>query len=188
LLIEAVVDATARAIEAHYQLDPATQTERHAEAQTLAKCLSYACSNFYFGSGAFPESNMPNTSTIKTAAGKERFIRDTEAILRRIGDVPVAHTTYELVQLLDYLLPGNPAFCFGLFSRITTSGRRQGFQLESLGVDIMVHLVGQCLADHEYIFRDDNLRRSLVECLDVFIGAGWPAAIRLAYRVPDALR
>jgi len=132
---------------------------------------------------------MPHTSTIKTVSGKERFILDVEPILKRIGDAPVPQTTYQLVQLLDFLLPGNPAFCFGLFADIMrTSGRRQRFQLESLGVDVMVRLVSQCLADHESIFRDDRLRESLVDCIDIFVDAGWPAAIRLAYRVPDALR
>jgi hypothetical protein len=103
--------------------------------------------------------------------------------------VPVPQVTYQLVQILNFLLPGNPAFCFGLFADVMrTSGKRQGFQLESLGVDVMVQLVSQCLAEHESIFRDDALRVSLVECVDLFVEAGWPAAVRLAYRVPEALR
>jgi hypothetical protein len=188
-LLREIVATTTSGIEAYYKLDSKAQEAHFEQAKTLAECLHYASSTLYFGSGAFPERNMPHTSTIKTVPGKERFIHDIEPLLKRIGDAPVPQTTYQLVQLLDFLLPGNPAFCFGLFADIMrTSGRRQRFQLESLGVDVMVRLVSQCLADHESIFRDDGLRRSLVDCIDIFVDAGWPAAIRLAYRVPDALR
>lgn len=188
-LLKAVIDSTTTGIEAHYKLNHPQQVAAVESAKTLAECLHYASSTLYFGSGAFKEQNMPSASAIKTVHGKSRFVSDVEPLLKRIGDVPVPQTTYQLVQILEFLLPGNPAACFGLFADVmTVNGRRQGFQLESLGVDAMVRLVSQCLADHEDIFRDDGLRQLLVDCIDLFVEAGWPAAVRLAYRVPDALR
>jgi hypothetical protein len=176
-------------LEAHFRLDPATQNTKHQEALTYAKCLGYACSSYYFGSGAFPERNGEHVAPIRSDAGKSRFISDTETILRRIGDVAVPHTMYELVQLFDFLLAGNPAVCFDLFAHaLTTSGRKQGFQLEALSVDVLVRVVSRCLADHAYIFRDESRRKRLIECLDIFVEAGWPAALRLLYGLPDALR
>jgi len=188
-LIRAVVEATVARIDAYYQQDTAAQIEQQGDARALAECLSYAVASFYFGTGAFPERNMPNCSVIETVDGKKQFLRDSGETLRRMGDVPVPQVTYQLVQTLNFLLPGDPAFCFGLFADIMgTSGKREGFQLESLGVDAMVELVSQCLAEHESIFRDDALRVALVECVDLFVEAGWPAAVRLAYRIPEALR
>jgi hypothetical protein len=188
-LITAVVDQTAGVLEAHFRLESAAQKAHHQEALTYAKCLGYACSSCYFGSGAFPERNGNHIAPIQSNAGKERFIADMGTTLQRIGDIAVPHTMYELVQLFDFLLPGNPEACFDLFAHaLTTSGRMQGFQLESLGVDVLVRVVSRCLADYEYIFRDEGRRKRLIECLDVFVDAGWPAALRLLYGLPDALR
>lgn len=188
-VIIAVVDRTAKELEAHFLLDHAAQNAKHEEALTYAKCLGYACSSYYFGSGAFAERGGDHISRIESDAGKGRFLADTEATLRRIGDIAVPHTMYELVQLLDFLLAGNPEVCFDLFGHaLTTSGRKQGFQLESLGVDVLVRVVSRCLADYEHIFRDEHRRQRLIECLDIFVEAGWPAALRLLYSLPDALR
>jgi hypothetical protein len=91
--------------------------------------------------------------------------------------------------LFDFLLDGNPELSFDLFGHaLTTSGCKQGFQLESLGTDVLVRIVSRCLADYEYIFRDERRRKLLIECIDIFVEAGWPAALRLLYRLPDALR
>jgi hypothetical protein len=188
-LIAVVVERAVEALEANFRLDAAMQNAKHQEALSYAKCLGYACSSYYFGSGAFPARTGDHVGPIRSDAGKSRFISDTETILRRIGDVAVPHTMYELVQLFDFLLAGNPEVCFDLFAHaLTTSGRKQGFQFESLGVDVLVRVVSHCLADYEYIFRDEGRRKRLIECLDIFVEAGWPAALRLLYALPDALR
>jgi hypothetical protein len=116
-------------------------------------------------------------------------VNDVQQMIRRLGDIAITSTVYQLVQLLDFLLPGDPAVCFDLFAHaLTMSGRRHGFQGESLGVDVLVRIVSRCLADYDYIFRDTARRDSLIVCLDIFIEAGWPAALRLLYRLPDSLR
>jgi hypothetical protein len=111
-IITAVVDRTAGELEAHLRLDNAAQNTQREEALTYAKCLGYACSSYYFGSGAFPEKSGEHISRIESDTGKGRFLGDTEATLRRIGDIAVPHTMHELVQLLDFLLAGNPEVCF----------------------------------------------------------------------------
>jgi hypothetical protein len=47
----------------------------------------YVCSSYYYGSGAFPEKSGEHISPIESDAGKGQFIADTEAELRRIGDI-----------------------------------------------------------------------------------------------------
>jgi hypothetical protein len=188
-IIWAVVDKAAAELEAHFRLNNVTQNGNQQDAKTYAKCLEYACATYFFGTGAFPEQNAIHVSPIRTNAGKRRFLADTEVTLRRIGDIAVPHTMHELVQLFDFLLDGNPELSFDLFGHaLTTSGCKQGFQLESLGTDVLVRIVSRCLADYEYIFRDERRRKLLIECIDIFVEAGWPAALRLLYRLPDALR
>ncbi|ESW95644.1 hypothetical protein X769_28240 [Mesorhizobium sp. LSJC268A00] len=49
-------------------------------------------------------------------------------------------------------------------------------------------MIGRAIADHREIFDDPGRRLSLVRVLEVFVDAGWPAARRLLYRLPEALR
>lgn len=184
-----VVDYSAAALEAYYELGTEEQKEKHAEAKAFAHCLEYACASLYFGSGAFRENNIDHASPILTDVGKGKFVKDIHQMLKRLGDIAIPHTVYELVQLLDFLLPGDPAVCFDLFAHaLTVSGQKHGFQGESLGVDVLVRVVSRSLADYDYIFRDTARRDKLVACLDIFIESGWPNALRLLYRLPDSLR
>ena len=188
-LLNAVVDHSAAALEQHYALDAKSQKEKYDEGLRYAKCLEYACASLFFCSGAFRENNLDHASPIQTEAGKQRFVNDVQQMIRRLGDIAITPTVYQLVQLLDFLLPGEPPVCFDLFTHaLTMSGRRHGFQGESLGVDVLVRIVSRCLADYDYIFRDTARRDSLIACLDIFIEAGWPAALRLLYSLPDSLR
>ncbi len=63
-----------------------------------------------------------------------------------------------------------------------------GYQYESLGADVMVRLVGVFLADHKEIFEDDARRAALVDCLEIFMEAGWTSARRLLYRLPELIQ
>ena len=50
-----------------------------------------------------------------------------------------------------------------------------------------MRLVGVFLADHREIFENEERRTALIECLEIFMEAGWPAAQRLLYRLPDLI-
>jgi hypothetical protein len=188
-LLAKVVDHSAAALETYYALGAKKQKEKQAEAKAFAHCLEYACASLFFGSGAFRENNLDHASPVVTDAGKRKFVKDIQPMLSRLGDIAIPHTVYELVQLLDFLLPGEPAVCFDLFAHaLTMTGQKHGFQGESLGVDVLVRVVSRSLADHDHIFRDKARRDKLVAILDIFIEAGWPNALRLLYRLPDSLR
>ena len=49
-------------------------------------------------------------------------------------------------------------------------------------------MFGVFLADHRDLFEDAARRTTLVRCLDVFLEAGWPAARKLLYRLPELLQ
>jgi hypothetical protein len=188
-LLRRVIDHSAAGLESYRALGAKAQKKKKEDGKRYAQCLEYGCASLYFGSGAFQEKNSDGVSPVLTDAGKRNFICDMESSLRRLGDIAEPHTVYELVQLLDFMLPGDPALCFDLFTHaLTESGRKHGFQAEQLGADVLVRIVSRCLADHDYIFREKARRDRLIACLDIFIEAGWPSALRLIYRLPDSLR
>lgn len=188
-LLVKVVDCSAKALESYHALSAGKQNEKQPEAKAFAYALEYVCASLFFASGAHSEKNLVHTSPILTINGKCRFVKDVQQMLRRLGDIAMPHTVYELVQILDYLFPGEPALCFDLFAHaLTVSGQKYGFQGEFLGVDVLVRVVSRSLADYDYIFSDRARRDKLIACLDIFIEAGWPNALRLLYRLPDSLR
>lgn len=110
-------------------------------------------------------------------------------ILTRIGDFATPHTVYYLLQLLEFLLPFNPERTFDLaVHALRSGGSLSGYQNDPMGADLFVKLVGIFLADHKEIFQDDARRSALIDCLETFMEAGWPAARRLLYRLPELIQ
>ena len=58
----------------------------------------------------------------------------------------------------------------------------------ALGFLLGYKFIGLFLADHRQLFVDDARREKLIGCLDAFMEAGWPAARRLLYRLPELLQ
>ena len=52
----------------------------------------------------------------------------------------------------------------------------------------MVRLISSFLADSKEIFGTEERRQALVDCLEIFMDAGWPSARKLLYRLPELLQ
>jgi len=145
------------------------------------------CRELYFASGAFRSSGRDDPAP--DAEGLAIFLAETGNLLKRIGDSGTPHTVYYLLQLLEHLAPVEPAVVFDLMANaLTGGGRRTGYQFESMGADLLVRMVGVYLADHKALFEDEARRAVLIECLEIFMEAGWPAARRLLYRLPELIQ
>ncbi|WP_168167417.1 ATP-binding protein [Duganella sp. HH105] len=117
------------------------------------------------------------------------FLAETAETIERIGDRASPHTIYHLMQLIEILAPHNAAKAFDLTAHaIRTGGAHGGFQYEPLGANLMVSLVGTFLADNKEIFENEVRRQALVDCLEIFMEAGWTAARRLLYRLPELIQ
>jgi len=125
---------------------------------------------------------------LASVESKRAFLRDLTPIIRRLGAVGIPHTIYYLIDLLDFLRPADPEAVFDLISHaLLKGGARHGYQFESLAIDRFVTIVAVYLADHRGIFTSPDRREKLIACLDIFVDAGWPAARRLLYRLPELL-
>jgi len=124
-----------------------------------------------------------------TDAGCAIFLQETAPTIERIGDSSSPHTVYHLMQLIEILAPFGAATAFDLTAHaITRGGKLGGYQYESMGADLMVRLIGTFLADDKEIFEDDRRRQALVDCLEIFMEAGWTAARKLLYRLPELIQ
>lgn len=117
------------------------------------------------------------------------FLNEVSPTLELIGRQPNAHTIYQLLQLIEVLAPQDPIKAFDLTAHaIRTGGSKSGYQFEAMGADLMVRLVSGFLADNKEIFEDEARRQALVDCLEIFMEAGWTSARKLLYRLPELLQ
>ena len=54
--------------------------------------------------------------------------------------------------------------------------------------DLMVRIIERYLADHREVFANPDRLNDLVDSLDVFVRAGWPAAQSLTFRLGEIWR
>lgn len=185
-LAAAIVDAASDRLAVHY-LSGNPNDNDSSEARNSAFLLDVACRELYFSTGASGSSE--ETRRAGRDDGLGIFFCEAAPILRRIGDYAEPHTVYYLLQLLEFLLPLDPERTFDLAAHVLRSGgNRTGFSSESLGADLIVRLVGVFLADHKEIYESEERRTALIECLEIFMNAGWPAAQRLLYRLPELIQ
>jgi hypothetical protein len=117
------------------------------------------------------------------------FLHEVSPTLELIGHQPNAHTIYQLLQLIEVLAPQDPIKAFDLTAHaIRTGGSKGGYQFEALGAELMVRLISGFLADNKEIFEDEARRQALVDCLEIFMEAGWSSARKLLYRLPELLQ
>lgn len=184
-IVAVIVDA-ANARLARYMAgsDPGeTATE---EARECAQLIDIAGKEMFFAAGGPAASQEGNQDFGQ--AGLKLFLEENTDLLNRIGEYATPQTTYYLLQLVERVLDVDPAAAFDLAASFLKGARRSGYQHESLGVNLLVRLIGVFLADHKEIFENVARRASLVDCLETFLEAGWPAARRLVYRLPELIQ
>ncbi|HEX5754421.1 MAG TPA: hypothetical protein VFZ09_50020 [Archangium sp.] len=194
-LLDLVVSAAVRALdEAHPHLLGAPSQEAIETWRPLYEAgdrvIYEVCSQFYFGSGAFRSPGNRETKIgLSTSAAKRRFLADHSATLDAIAAHAQARTVHNLLELLAYLVDGDPP---GVFDRVAKlllgPAAADGYQFEALGLDSLVKLIRLYLADYREIFEDAARRQTLVAVLELFSSVGWPEAMKVLFELPDLLR
>lgn len=156
------------------------------EARECASLIDTAGMQMFFATSA--KNNQHGGDIPLSRVGLEVFFQENADLLKRIGEYASPNTTYYMLQLVERLIDVDASAAFDLAASTLKASRRSGYQNESLGVELLVQLVGVFLADHKEIFEIPTRRAALVDCLEVFLEAGWPAARRLLYRLPELIQ
>jgi hypothetical protein len=122
-------------------------------------------------------------------AARAAFLSEYGPLISRLSTLGTPAAVHHLITLLSLLLNTDPARCFDLISEalLRTTGVAK-YQHESLGADLFVRLVGRFLADYRFLFDDEARRTKLIDCVALFVEAGWPEARRLFQSLPDLLQ
>jgi hypothetical protein len=157
-----------------------------AEVRESVQLIDFACQQLSFATNA-SNSSSPEKAEL-THAGLDRFLDETAPLIQYISDYATPHTIYNLLQLLEKLAPVDPGRVFDLAAHALRAGTRSGYQHESMGIDLLVKMIGVFLADYKEIFEVEDRRARLIDSLEIFMEAGWPAARRLLYRLPELIQ
>jgi hypothetical protein len=108
-------------------------------------------------------------------------------LLEQLVRVHNPRITHRLVETLAHLAEHDPKRVLLAVHRAVAPG--QGYQYEPMAVDLIVSLIRRYFADYrDLVTTDEEALTALRELIEVFVRAGWPSAITLAYQLPDAFR
>ena len=186
VLLAAAAEASVQRKLLHTVGEAGSDLNRYRSADGL---IEHACNQLYFGSGAFRSDNGHAQIGLSTDEAKRGFLNEYKATLELFRTCASARTVHQLIELYEYLIPGEPALVFDAVSDLLTgAGVDDGYQYESLGSEAFVRLIRRYLADYRYLFDDEPRRGRLLAVLELFSDAGWPEALKLLYELPDLLR
>jgi hypothetical protein len=158
------------------------ETER-TKLQAMFRALDEVTLRLYFAAGAQSASGP----TIDSSE-RRRLYNEIRPLLVKLADVMVVHVAHHVIQTLESFIDMNPAGVFELIARSVRASEKGGYTMESMAVDVIVRIVERYLADHRDVFAEPARLGDLMDCLDAFVRAGWPAAQALTFRLGEIWR
>jgi hypothetical protein len=139
----------------------------------------------HFAAGTHNDGSVPNDDVSPQHA---RLYWETKPILIRIANAIVAPIAHHLIQTLETFIPLDPPGVFALIAQSVKSAEQGGYSDESMAADLIVRIVQRYLADYRAVFADRARLDDLMDCLDAFVRAGWPAAQALTFTLGEIWR
>ena len=158
-----------------------------ALARKASEVIDHIAREIYFASGAFKQE--PDGDQVPSQACQERFYHEAKETIDLLCGCGIPGVAHHLLQTLESMIAFDQRGVFLQIGRVIGGGKRGGYQYESMAADLSVRLAERYLAEYRSLLEaDDECRRVLIAVLDTFISAGWPAALRLSYRLQDIFR
>jgi hypothetical protein len=156
--------------------------EREA-LQAMFRVIDEITMRIYFAAGA-----QSGIGSIPDTPERRRFYKEIQPLLVKLADVMVVHVAHHVIQTLESFIEMDPPGVFELIAQSVRASEKGGYTMESMAVDVIVRIVERYLADHRDVFADTRRLSDLMDCLDAFVRAGWPAAQALTFRLGEIWR
>jgi hypothetical protein len=182
--------------EATDQVVAAVETHESAatrDTDALKTALSMAnavVDQLYLASGALDARHAASGRQEQTEHGSgtsTAFFNLAMPLLERLAQIHHPGITHQLVETLAHLADHDPKRVLLTVQRAVAPGNL--YEQEPLAVDLIINLIQRYLAEYRtLVTTDDESLTAIHQLLEVFVRAGWPSAIALAYQLPDAFR
>lgn len=97
----------------------------------------------------------------------------------------VAHSGYYLMQLLNFLLPADPAYILDLAAGTVECAAENNFTYDHTTMRESMKLAERILADYKGLLKDKHNFNSLLSVLDHFANSGWVEALELIWKLKE---
>ncbi len=158
--------------------------------QELAGLVDHISNQIYFSSGAYDGTNSSNDTSKKLAENSRRqFWTESQTAISLLSNVAIPSAAHHLIETLESFIPFQPIEVFHAIAAVVRSAKSWGYQYESMAVDLLVKVTENYIAEHRMELQKDlQSREELIDILETFVEAGWPAARRLSYRLEEIFR
>jgi hypothetical protein len=192
-LVEEVLN---RALERYTEIEQSLRKrgERPAEddpelqrGRAAAQTVDTVATEVYFASGSYVRQGEDESQL--SPERRRRFYGEAGNLLDSLTAVMVPSATHHLLETLEACVEFDPRGVFVRIARAISSGRMGGYQTDPMAEKLFVSLAERYLAEYRTLLQGDaDLRRLLVEMLDIFVEAGWPRARQLTYGLHEIFR
>jgi hypothetical protein len=167
------------------------QERDDAVLRTALELADTVVDQLYFASGAFGERRTATSGPQEQAGSSSptgtAFFDLAMPLLDQLAQIHHPRITHRLVETLAHLAEYDPKRVLLTVHRAVPPG--EDYTYEPLAVGLIVRLVKRYLAENrELVTTDEDVLTALRELIEVFVRAGWPEAITLAYQLPNAFR
>lgn len=117
----------------------------------------------------------------------EQFYWESGALLDKLSAVAMPIVTHQILETLEFFIPSDSRGVLLRIGRVLESGKKGGYQFESLGAQLLVKIVERYLAEYiDLLQKDGECRQVILNALNIFVA--WPEAQQLTYRLEDIFR
>ena len=122
-------------------------------------------------------------------SAQKKFLKHYSPLVSKLMTLGTPRAVHHLLSVINHVVAADPGQCFDLFSEamLRTTGVSR-YEHESMGAELFVQLIGMYLADYRELFDDSVRRAKLIDCIALFVEAGWPEARKLFQNLPDLLQ
>jgi hypothetical protein len=193
-VVKSVLECTSQLRDKHGNISfdqwPVEDVEDLRQLHQLAHSVA---TEVYFGSGAYDEKRGSGPASEEASppshTEKLELLVEGNELFDALCNIEFVESVYDVLQTLEFLIEGDYARIIFLIARIVRGAERDGIQYESMAADLVVRIVERYLSEYGNLFRENSdARTALLDILDVFVGAGWPGATRLTYRLGEVFR
>jgi hypothetical protein len=191
-LIDELLTAALAGQEAIEQREPRNMNEwsqeRLDEWKANAQLIDTINMEFHFASGAHRDQNTPESEHVPTSA-QRRFYDEAGSLADRLATAGYPSCAHHLLETLEFFIDVDPRGAFLRIAATIRGGQRWGYEGDVLAPAVFVRIVERYLAEHRSLLQQDaECSAALVDILDIFVRAGWPAARRLTYGLDEIYR
>lgn len=160
--------------------------EENKIQNVLLRCMDNISRQIFFASGAY--ENKKEVGLVIDSDSKRQFLNDAEETVRLLIRYPLPSLIHHLVEMLEFLIEGDPRRVLLLLGEIIEESRKGLYQYEAMGADLIVSVIKRYLAEYRYILRDPDCEKILICILDIFVEGGWAQARELTYHLEEIYR